>query len=68
MRIKILQIPRGACIDGVQLDRFAPGQQYELGQLLASCLLSEGWAEPVAFDAAPLTPEDDDDKLPAFEY
>src|SRR5581483_3288153 len=50
MRIKILHIPRGACIDGLQLDRFAPGHLYEVGHLVAAYLFAEGWAEPVAPD------------------
>ena len=50
IRIKICQIPKDACIDGVQLDRFVPGQQYEVGNLLGAYLLAEGWAEPATQD------------------
>jgi hypothetical protein len=51
MRIRIVQKPTQACIDGVQLDRFQVGAQYELGTALGAVFLTEGWAEFV------LTPE-----------
>src|SRR5262245_56373154 len=47
MRIKIIQPPTVACIDGVPLDQFRPGNVYCLGNLLAGVFLAEGWAEPV---------------------
>jgi hypothetical protein len=47
MRIRILQKPGTASIDGVRLDRFRPGQQYEVGHLIGSVFLAEGWVEPV---------------------
>jgi hypothetical protein len=34
-------------IDGIRVDHFIPGHEYEVGSLLAAVLLSEGWAEPV---------------------
>jgi len=46
MRIKIVQKPGTPSVDGVRLDRFRVGQQYELGTTLASLLLAEGWAKP----------------------
>jgi hypothetical protein len=46
MRIKIVQKPDVASIDGVRLDRFRVGQQYEVGHLIGSLFLAEGWAEP----------------------
>jgi len=52
MRIRIVQKPSVACIDGVQLDQFEPGQQYEVGNIFGALLLAEGWAEPVD-DPAP---------------
>jgi hypothetical protein len=51
MRIRIIQKPTQACIDGVQLDRFSVGTQYEVGTALGAVFLTEGWAELV------LTPE-----------
>jgi hypothetical protein len=39
------------CIDGIRLDRFVPGQQYDVGAAIAAVFLAEGWAEPVS--AAP---------------
>ena len=50
MRIRILQKPGSTSIDGVQLDRFEPGLQYEVGTSLACLLLAEGWAEPVGIE------------------
>jgi hypothetical protein len=47
MRIKIIQRPTAAFIDGVPLDQFRPGNVYCLGNLLAGVFLAEGWAEPV---------------------
>lgn len=51
MRIRIIQKPTQACIDGVQLIRFLVGMQYEVGTSLGAVFLTEGWAELV------LTPE-----------
>ena len=54
----------------MQLDRFKPGMLYELGNLLGSVFLAEGWAEPVPSDEpAMLVPfseldEDDDNSAP----
>ena len=47
MRIRIVQIPRDRCIDGLRLSTFVPGHQYEVSTMLASVLLCEGWAVPV---------------------
>lgn len=47
MRIRIIQTPTEACIDGLRVDHFIVGQQYEMGNLLGALFLSEGWAEPV---------------------
>ena len=50
MRIKIVQRPSSTSIDGIRLDRFEAGHQYEVGTLLGSLMLAEGWAEPVDDD------------------
>jgi hypothetical protein len=50
MRIRMLRKPRETCIDGVRLDRFEAGQEYEIGSSLASLFVAEGWAEPIPFD------------------
>jgi hypothetical protein len=47
MRIRIVRIPRDRRIDGIQLNQFIPGHQYEVGNILAAVMLCEGWAEPV---------------------
>ena len=46
MRIKILRQPSTASIDGIRLDRFQPGREYEVGTLVGAVFLAEGWAEP----------------------
>jgi hypothetical protein len=46
----MLRRPRENCIDGVRLDRFEPGLEYELGSSLAALFFAEGWAEPLPFD------------------
>jgi hypothetical protein len=53
MRIRIVQKPGMASIDGVRLDRFRPGQTYEVGTTLASLLLAEGWGTPVGHTDEP---------------
>lgn len=50
VRIKIIQRPTITCIDGMQLDRYVPGVEYEVGSTLGAYLLAEGWAEPVSLD------------------
>jgi hypothetical protein len=52
MRIRMLQRPNAASIDGLRVDGFKPGQQYEVGHTLAELFLAEGWAEPVDENAA----------------
>jgi hypothetical protein len=47
MRILVIQRPTVNCIDGMRLDRFVPGHQYEVGASLAALFLAERWAEPV---------------------
>jgi hypothetical protein len=34
-------------VDGIRLDLFHPGVQYEVGNCLAALFLAEGWAVPV---------------------
>jgi len=48
LRIRILQTPSPDEIDGIDLSQYTPGQVYEVGNLLGSYLLLEGWAEPAA--------------------
>jgi len=50
MRVKVLRTPTVEQVDGIDLRRFFPGYQYEVGNTLAALLLAEGWAEPVTFD------------------
>jgi hypothetical protein len=50
MRIRIIQKPLIASIDGIRLDRFDRGYEYDVGNSLGALLLAEGWAEPVALE------------------
>ena len=57
MRIRIVQKPPIRSVDGIRLDRFSIGSEYELGNTVGALLLAEGWAEPVPLDApAPYVP------------
>jgi hypothetical protein len=47
MRILVIQRPTVNCIDGMRLDRFMPGHQYEVATSLAAVFIAEKWAEPV---------------------
>src|SRR5437870_4755945 len=47
MRIRVIQKPGETCIDGIKLDGFKVGVQYEVGTTLGSLFLAEGWAVPV---------------------
>jgi hypothetical protein len=46
VRIRIVQTPLIASVDGVRLDWFRAGLTYEVGSTLGAYLLAEGWAEP----------------------
>ena len=50
MRIRIIQRPHSDSIDGIRLDHFELGYQYEVGNSLGALMLAEGWAEPVQLD------------------
>lgn len=54
MRIRIVQSPPETSIDGIRLDRFELGGQYEVGNNLGALFLAEGWATPVELDEPPL--------------
>ena len=47
MRVRMTAKPTVDCIDGIQLNRFQPGYEYEIGAQLADLMIVEGWAEPV---------------------
>ena len=51
IRIRIVQSPTVADVDGIALDGYRVGDEYELGNSLAALFLAEGWAEPVELDA-----------------
>ena len=62
MRIKILSTPRSEGVDGIRLDHFVVGREYEVGNSVGALLLAEGWAEPVALDAPrPVVPFSEND-------
>jgi hypothetical protein len=43
----MLRTPTEVCIDGVQLDRFLAGHEYDVGTALGTVFLTEHWAELV---------------------
>src|SRR5467141_2558337 len=47
MRIRVVQRPSRASVDGMRLDPFEPGYVYDVGTTLGMLFLAEGWAEPV---------------------
>jgi hypothetical protein len=53
MRLRIVRTPTESRIDGIRLDRFRVGAQYEIGTALGALFLAEGWAVPVPDDAPP---------------
>src|SRR3954469_12703192 len=70
MRIRVIQRPTERHIDGVRLDRFEPGYQYEVGNSLGALMLAERWAVPVRDDAPALVvpfSETDPFAPPAFQ-
>jgi len=54
VRLRICRQPAGT-IDGIRLDQFRPGLVYDIGTQLANVFLSEGWAEPIAAQAEPVS-------------
>ena len=56
MRIRVIQRPTIASVDGLELNRFEPGNVYEVGPALGCLMLSEGWAEPAPSETAVLMP------------
>jgi hypothetical protein len=56
IRIRIVQAPSVTEVDGIALDLFEIGTEYDVGNSVAALLLAEGWAEPVALDS-PKPPE-----------
>jgi hypothetical protein len=50
MRIRVIRKPTESCIDGVQLDRFEVGVEYDVGSTIGALFLAEGWGEPVTPD------------------
>lgn len=50
IRIKVVQTPTLSEMDGISLEAFQLGVQYEMGNMLAALFLAEGWGEPVTSD------------------
>lgn len=48
MLVRITTRPTQSSVDGISLSRFKPGSIYALPISLATLLIVEGWAEPVA--------------------
>ena len=48
MRIRIVRPLPVRDVDGITVDAFEVGREYEVGPSLGAVLLAERWAEPVA--------------------
>ena len=46
MRIRVVQKPGSTSIDGIRLQDFEAGQFYEVGTIVGTLMLAEGWAVP----------------------
>lgn len=51
MRVRMVQQPSIESMDGVRLDCFEVGSEYEVGNNIGALFLAEGWAEPVPLDS-----------------
>jgi hypothetical protein len=51
MRIRITRTPPASSIDGLELDRFEPDREYDVGTSVGNLMLAEGWAIPVPVEA-----------------
>ena len=60
MRVRIIRRPTESTIDGISLAQFELGAVYALPVELATVMIVEGWAEPVAAWIEP--------KLPAIRF
>jgi hypothetical protein len=63
IRLRIVQHPPIADVDGIRLDCFEVGAEYQVGNTIAALLLAEGWAEPVPLDAPAAEPFSNDERV-----
>ena len=56
MRIIVIHEPLLREVDGIRLDVFHRGVEYEMGNYLGALFLAEGWGEPAPFEPAMLIP------------
>jgi hypothetical protein len=62
LRIRVVAEPPVSDVDGIRLDCFRIGQEYEVGNTIAALFLAEGWAVPVTLGSPrPPSPFDTDD-------
>jgi hypothetical protein len=50
IRIRIVGSPPISSVDGIRLDCFDVGQEYEVGNSIGALFLAEGWAAPVPLE------------------
>ena len=53
MRIRIVRTLPIRDVDGIALDAFEVGMEYDVGTRMGALLLAEGWAEPVTAGPVP---------------
>ena len=56
MRIIVIHEPPVREVDGIRLDVFQRGVEYEMGSCLGALFLAEGWGEPALVEPAMLIP------------
>ena len=57
MRIIVIHEPPVREVDGIRLDVFHRGLEYEMGSCLGALFLAEGWGEPAPVEPAMLMSE-----------
>jgi nitrous oxide reductase len=53
MRIRVVSQPTQHSVDGIDLDRYRVGVEYEVGTTTGAFFLAEGWAVPVPDASGP---------------
>jgi hypothetical protein len=70
MRVRVVHRPSVNKIDGLPLDAFEPGRDYEMGNQLAAVFVAEGWGVPAPLDdpppIVPFGPDDPYDPRPLY--
>jgi hypothetical protein len=67
MRIKVVAQPTQHSLDGIDLDRFHVGVEYEVGNTTGSFFLAQGWAVPAPDEGhSSASPNDTEPTVPSI--